>query len=511
MEAKLLEFVDLLRCNGVRVSTAETVDAMRCAAIPEILRDRGRLYTALSATMVTRPEQVETFATLFVLFFGQNRPSLGRDAADNTDTAVGDGRLLDSTGGEPGAAGEDMLDGPEELDGVANAPASSPAGAQQDDLTAAFDEDSLHEGVGLDDDDTAVGNIATAGSTIGLEAGVGTGGGPRIQIDVDSAEGAQPGALTASTGTAMDLRLSGEERSALLDWLRNPGGNAPASDEQWDPEEIEALLRRLPDSLAGHLRELVEARITSGPRDEIAPAHIDEDAERERALLEDSLRRLAKSLRGGPTQRTRISPRGRIHPALTTRRSLRFDGIPFDPVSVRRRDDKAKVIVLADVSLSVRATARFTLRLVHSMQGAFDSVRTLVFVDTLAEVTDLFATHPIEHALGLVFGGRVIDTEGNSDYGSVFRQLLREGERLDRRTSIVVLGDGRSNGKDPAIEEFAEIARRVRRIVWLTPEPSYSWGLGTCALPEYAEHCERVDVVRDLQGLERTAERVAIP
>ena len=88
---------------------------------------------------------------------------------------------------------------------------------------------------------------------------------------------------------------------------------------------------------------------------------------------------------------------------------------------------------------------------------------------------------------------------------------LAEGEHLDRRTSIVILGDGRSNGKGPSTDALTEIARRVRRIVWLTPEPSYSWGLGACDLPEYAELCERVEVVRDLTGLERTAEKLALP
>ena len=110
-----------------------------------------------------------------------------------------------------------------------------------------------------------------------------------------------------------------------------------------------------------------------------------------------------------------------------------------------------------------------------------------------------------------MFGGEVLDTERNSDYGAVLRQLLAEGEHLDRRTSVVILGDGRSNGKDPATDALTEIARRVRRIVWLTPEPSYSWGRGACDLPEYAELCERVEVVRDLSGLERTAEKLALP
>ena len=160
------------------------------------------------------------------------------------------------------------------------------------------------------------------------------------------------------------------------------------------------------------------------------------------------------------------------------------------------------------MSLSVRATARFTLHLVHGLQNLFGQVRAFAFVADLVEITDLFTDHPVEQALGLVFGGDVLDVDANSDYGAAFGRFKEDfGSAVNRRTTVIVLGDGRGNGNDPNLEAFAEITRRARETIWLTPEPRYSWGLGGCDLPDYAEYCSRVRVVRDLTGLETAAAR----
>ena len=245
-------------------------------------------------------------------------------------------------------------------------------------------------------------------------------------------------------------------------------------------------------------------------RDEDHVAKVDAVGEHERAELEDSLRRLTQSLHGALTHRRKAGARGRIDSGRTMRRNMRFDGVPFRPVTVQRTEDKPRLVLLTDVSLSVRATARFTLHLVHGLQDLVSQVRTFVFVSELAEVTDLFADHTVEHALGLVFGGDVLDVDGNSDHGAAFGQFLEEhGNAVNRRTTVLVLADGRSNGLDPNLEAFIEISRRAKETIWLTPEPRYSWGLGSCDLPAYAEYCQRVRVVRDLTGLTTTAEALA--
>ena len=193
------------------------------------------------------------------------------------------------------------------------------------------------------------------------------------------------------------------------------------------------------------------------------------------------------------------------------RRNMRYDGVPFSPVTVRRAEDKPRLVVLTDVSLSVRATARFTLHLVHGLQYLFGQVRTFAFV------ADLRGDHrPVRgpphraRAGAACFGGDVLDVDANSDYGAAFGAFLEDFcSAVTRRTTVLVLGDGRGNGNDPNLPAFEEITRRARETIWLTPEPRYSWGLGGCDLPAYAEYCSRVQVVRDLTGLESAATDLA--
>lgn len=500
MEDSILDFVDCLRRQGVRVSTAEIVDALRCACLPGMLQHRARLHAALRCALVTRPADVSTFDAVFALYFSL-RPvqpvtsSGARPGLEDVD--------LDA-GIDPNAEADledfSLVDGTQGTSQISSSPSA------EADMSEYFDPDSLSEGHNLDDDADIV-NLASMTDEISFSpsGGKANARGMKVQLDVSRTHGVDmPGALTPSTGQAIDLELSDDEEHTLLSWLGS--GSTSSSEPSCDDEAVRGLLERLPEHLAEHLRRLAELRRTTIAPEHARPKVVDQVDEGERLALEESLRRLADSLQGGLAQKRRVSPRGRVDPARTTRRSLRYDGVPFRPITVERVRERSRVLVLADVSLSVRSTARFTLHMVHGMQALFGHARTFAFVDSLVEISGLFDRHPLEHALGLVFGGDVLDVDANSDYGQVFEQFLEEfGSAIDRRTSVVVLGDGRSNGNDPALEAFAEITRRARQTVWLTPEPSYSWGLGSCALPDYAPSCDRVQVVRDLGGLERTS------
>ena len=131
--------------------------------------------------------------------------------------------------------------------------------------------------------------------------------------------------------------------------------------------------------------KVIETRSNARPSCRVGPL-----AEAERAELEDSLRRLARSLHGALTHRRRAAAAGRVDSGRTMRRNMRFDGVPFVPVTVRRAEDRPRLVVLADVSLSVRATSRFTLNLVHGLQDLFTQVRSFAFVADVAETTELF-------------------------------------------------------------------------------------------------------------------------
>jgi uncharacterized protein with von Willebrand factor type A (vWA) domain len=241
---------------------------------------------------------------------------------------------------------------------------------------------------------------------------------------------------------------------------------------------------------------------------DVGRSAVDKLNERDRADLEEAVRRLLRSLHGAPRARRTIAARGSVDGARTMRANMRFDGVPFRPITVARVADRPRLLLLVDVSLSVRTAARFTLQLVHGLQSMATKVRSFAFVSDLTEITDLFNEHPMEDALGMVMSGLpaggVLDVDADSDYGSAFGGFLEEyGGAVNRHTTVIVLGDGRGNGNDPNFGAIAEIARRARELVWLTPEPRYSWSLGSCDLPGYATYCDRVHVVRDLSGLDR--------
>ena len=353
--------------------------------------------------------------------------------------------------------------------------------------------------------------IVLSADTVG-----GPGDAARVQISTSRLHNpGTPGQLAQRPGLRLDADLTVAQEMALLDWLADSlAEEGYAGDDLVSlsslREALAPLLAGLPEKLKEHLERLmaldreVEAREVRATRAET----IDEN---ERAELEESLRRLLRSLRGAPRPRRKAAARGVVDGARTMRANMRYDGIPFRPVTVSKVEDRPRLLVLCDVSLSVRAAARFTLHLVHSLQSVASQVRTFVFVDDCVEITDLFAEHRIEEALSLVMSGLpvggLVDVDGDSDYGSAFASFLENhGSAVTRRTTLVVLGDGRGNGNDPRIPAFEELTRRARETVWLTPEPKYSWPLGRCDLPLYAEYCDRVQVVRNLHGLDLAAE-----
>ncbi|MGE0214960.1 VWA domain-containing protein [Mycolicibacterium sp.] len=499
MEATLHRFVRLLRLGGVRVSIPEALDAMRCAAQPGVLASRPVLRDALRVALVKDQRDVPVFDEIFDAFFalvrvGADEPGHGHSHAhdDLVDTGEIESFTLSDEPSETPEQGHEH-----------GKPASIRDYFKQEDLAQRYN---LHQ---------EANKIDLAALTDEIVFSKDTGGAAtdsyRVQLSTDRLSGAgTAGTLANSGGTPVDAELTIAEQDALLSWLDGDTSEGDESDAAALRQRLTGVLANLPQALKRHLEALMalENAIIEGR--ELREAQVERIPESDRADLEDSLRRLARTLHGALTHRRRTAAAGRVDPGQTMRRNMRFDGVPFVPVTVRRAEDRPRLVVLADVSLSVRATSRFTLHLVHGLQDLFTQVRSFVFVADIAETTELFRDHPSEKALGLIFGGDVVDTAANSDYGSVFGEFLAEhASAVTRRTTVLVLGDGRNNARDPNLAAFEEITRRARETVWLTPEPRYSWGLGSCDLPAYAEFCDRVRVVRDLGGLEHAAHEFA--
>ena len=157
---------------------------------------------------------------------------------------------------------------------------------------------------------------------------------------------------------------------------------------------------------------------------------------------------------------------------------------------------------------SVRPVTAFTLRLAQAMHGRAHRCRVVAFVDRPVEVTQQLLAGGGDGALARVLAHPAVDLEASSDYGRVFDELLTDhAGLLDARTSVLVVGDGRCNGLPARADRLADLRRRVHRLAWITPEPERYRQQATCAMPDYAEACDRVVVARDgAQLLDRAAE-----
>ena len=274
----------------------------------------------------------------------------------------------------------------------------------------------------------------------------------------------------------------------------------------------DALKKEL-ERAGDHVRDVVRGRVerrsaelpASGPRrvESAAFATLSDD---EIAEVTRAVRRFVERLRGGERVRRKRAQRGRIDPHRTLRAAMKTGGVPFTPARRARRRDKPRLVLLCDVSDSVRAAARFMLEFVYAAHELFDRTRSFVFVSELGETTDLFAREAPSIALGHAYGGSIVSVHSNSNYGRVLRDFeARYLGEVDRRTTVAILGDGRTNYHDDAADVLDRIRERAGALLWFSPEPRAQWATGDSAMLRYAPKCHAVLEVRSASELEEAA------
>ena len=177
----------------------------------------------------------------------------------------------------------------------------------------------------------------------------------------------------------------------------------------------------------------------------------------------------------------------------TMRASLQTGGVPVVLKYRPQRPRRPELYVLCDVSTSVTSASVFFLSVLHALHDAFRRMRSFVFVERISEVTDVFARErnfaAVSDAISRDAG--VADVSGYTDYGRVWREFLIQVEDdLHPRATVIVLGDARTNGRDPRADAFARIAERAGRTFWLNPEPRLYWNYGDSVVRAYAPFCE---------------------
>lgn len=449
------ELLWALRRRGLLISTAQSVDAAR--ALDRLgLDDPTAVREALAAVLVQRNADRRVFDATFQDFFHGARRSRGT-LWERLSAAGFDEGALDVLRAALGAHS-----GPG--DGLA------PLGTL---LERAADLDRL---------------LAVSSLTRRLDAHA------EMQL------GFLTHRLLGEIGTGHARVTLARLRMELVEALGAVGSrlaDALASELDATEDDVRDHVRATYEERAGELRRAA-ATLDSKP---FASLSVDEVEEVRRAV-----RALGERLRGGARVRARHDRRGRLDPHRTLRAALRTAGVPFRPVRRRRQRERPRLVLLCDVSDSVRTAATFLLEFTYAAHDVFDRTRSFVFVSEIGETTSLFEREPVSVAIARAWGGGVIPAADNSNYGRALRSFADEVlPTLDRRTTVVILGDGRTNYLDPAAHVLDRLRERARAVLWLCPEPRGLWAQGDSAMPVYAPRCTTVVEVASAADLRRAA------
>ncbi|MDX2934805.1 VWA domain-containing protein [Streptomyces ipomoeae] len=459
---RLTGFVRALRGHGIRIGPGETVDA---AAVLEVLglADRERIREGLAAALLRADRQRAVFDAAFELYFplgvGELAGTRGARAADRDELrdrlaealAAGDTAALNQLAGEA----VDML-------GRYGSPGS--------------DGWSAHQTLDRLRPQTLLARIL---------AGQGTGG---------AGGGSGAGVFGAGSGFGSGF---GAGSGSYAGTGSGAGFGAGGFTDRLDADEIRRRIEDFRNRVRTEARRRVAERRGAGLIAErgIAPSADQVDfliASREQLVeLRRTVQPLARKLATRLAARRRRAARGQIDIRRTLRRSLSTGGVPLRPAYRRHRPARPEIVLLCDVSGSVAGFANFTMLLVQAMRDQFSKVRVYAFVNRVDEVTHLVTTGEADPA-GL---GRRIAEEatisgwhGSSDYGAALGEFAeRHLDAVGPRTSVIVLGDARTNGFDPNAPALRRVAARARRVHWLNPESPAQWGTGDSAAHVYAE------------------------
>jgi uncharacterized protein with von Willebrand factor type A (vWA) domain len=467
MEAQITEFAGLLRRSGIRVSIAETLDAIAAVRVAGVA-DGTAFRDALRASMVKRSADLGLFETLFDLHFRGLPELISRSSR---------------------AVRERLSMSEAEFAGLVE---------RVKRMLADFDR----------------------GVTELLEALL-TGRNDRLerlirdafdQINrAGSTAAADEGDMIRSMARVLGLDWLDEELGGLRKWLA-----ASTQDEDARLFDLYGSERRrsLEDLIRRYIR-MEHARRRGALRAESNAGSLGERSffyltEQEMAQMSDAVTRMARQLRRALTVRRKRGKRGRFDIKRTLRINLKNGGDPYVLRFEQRRRDRPEIVILCDVSDSVRNASRFMLQFVYALQDLYSRVRSFIFVAEIGEVTRQFRKEEPARALDTALRGDIINVHAHSNFGRAFRTFANEHlDAVNRRTTVVVLGDARNNYNPPHDQALHEIRRRAERLIWLNPESRNTWGFGDSEMERYAIHCNLVEECRNLNQLYRVIDRLS--
>jgi uncharacterized protein with von Willebrand factor type A (vWA) domain len=446
MQHTLEQFFRALRAADVKVSPAEAIDASRAVAVTGY-GDRTLFRDALCSTLAKSADEVDRFESVFDSFFSRDAVAMPPPSA--------------SEQGEP--SDQDM---------------------------AATESSPLAQAVLQGDNAQIQQSMEEAAARAGV---------------ADIRLSTQRSRLTRRLLEEMGLE---EIERIIANARRMPNGEGEGLADRLDEArrnlftEAQQYVARQHDLYAaGSARELREERLAKKQLN--ADGGVDPV---DYQLMQALVKKMAKRLATKYARRRRAAQKGHLDVRKTLRRSMAHGGIPFQIEWKVKKIDKPSIVAICDVSKSVAAAAQFLLTFLYSLNEVVDRMDAFAFSGRLISVNDVLDDNAVE---GAIF--KVLQEIGfqQTDYGRSLQDFAEQHlDSLDRRTTVIFLGDGRSNFADPRLDIMRQIHDRSRAVIWLNPEPESYWGQGDSVMNRYARFCHVAKQCGTIEQLERIIEDV---
>lgn len=449
MDKRIVEFVRAMRAAGVRVSLAEAQDAMRGVDITGS-GERSVFKEALRATLIKEARHQPAFDYFFPLFFTANTPPL-QNIPDNLSAQ--DQQTL-----------QDAL---QSLMGQMNALQNL---LRQLIQGMPFDSDQLQD--------------------MANQSGMGESTSMRDRRTLERRMNQQAG--------MRNVEQLIEELMQALEAM----GMAQAQ-----RDEIREMLEANAQGLAQQIAQAAGATLAENmgqtepqPKDDVMDVPFQALDPDDIEQIRGDIRRLAAKLRSRAALRQRRAKDGKPDIRRTMRANLRYGGVPLE-MRHKTHHVKPSLVLICDVSTSVRYCAEFLLTLIYELQDQVTKTESFVFNADLARISDVFREYEPREAVQ-----RALDANPPGYYATDLGKSLYTYQQdfsgsIGTRTTVIILGDGRNNYRDPRLDIAAALQRRARRLIWFVPEHPSEWGTGDSDMPEYARRSDGCYYVNNLRSL----------
>ena len=448
MESRILQLISALRASGVRVSLAESAEAFSAVDIMGI-QDREEFRLSLRATLVKDLKDIPVFDKLFPLFFGTGTPPM--------------------MGGNPS---DDMT--PEEAQQLADALRQFAESLRQR-MQRLMSGDQLSRA-----------ELEALGQMVGLN-----------QMD----DIRYQNWMAQRMMRALAYPEVREALKELMEQLQQMGMSRDRVEQM--REMIQQNLQGMREQIEQFAGERIAENMSERPRGERMddlinrPFHTLSDADKK--VLQNEVKRLAAMLRTRIALRQKRAKSGQLDPKATIRANLKYHGVPME-IKHKDRVRKPKIVVICDISTSMRFCSELMLSFLFALQGQVRKTHAFAFIDHLESISEDFSGSNADEAIASVLW-RMPSGSYNTDLGWSLNDFQSEYmDTLNGQTTLIIVGDGRNNYYDPRLDIFSTMSRRAARTIWLNPEPPYLWH-GDSDMPKYAPMCNNVLKVSNLREL----------